>query len=92
MVDAWRLSGLSKKAWCFQEQISYHTLQYWYKKSRKASGASIPLAGRKVFLPLKVETSSKPCSPIFCELVTPSGKRLLFHQQVDAHWLKTLLN
>jgi len=28
MVDACRLSGLSKKAWCFQEEINYHTLQY----------------------------------------------------------------
>ena len=28
-VDAWRSSGLSRKAWCAQAGVGLHRLQYW---------------------------------------------------------------
>jgi len=92
MLEAWRQSGLSKRAYSQQQHISYHTLQYWCKKTKRASGTSRPLPGGKAFLPLKIKPSSCPSSHTFCELITAGGKRLIFHPGVEACFLKTLLD
>ncbi|HVB03387.1 MAG TPA: hypothetical protein VNE41_06680 [Chitinophagaceae bacterium] len=91
MLEAWRQSGLSIRGYSDQHHIGYHTLMYWYKKTKKPFPR--PVASSKpAFASLKMKYPSHPTPPIFCELVTAKGKRLLFHPGVDACFLKTLLD
>lgn len=93
MVESWQQSGLSIRAYSELHHISFHTLQYWRYKIKNAtplpnqSGSSVP-----AFLPLKVKPSLGSTGAVFCELVTQGGRRLVFHQSVDAHFLKSLLD
>ena len=85
MIKEWQQSGLTQATWCRSHQIAYHRFHYWYKrfKGRLASSAQSP------FITLEVQqASSVPC---YAEVVCADGRRILFHQGVDAGYLKALL-
>jgi hypothetical protein len=94
MVESWRQSGLSVRAYCEIHHLSPYTLQYWKGKSAKRNAPQKSGLGPSVFVPVKITRAALPTnpSPVFCELVTPSGRRLLFRRQVAAHFLKSLLD
>lgn len=84
LVEAWQQSGLSKKIFCAEQCITYHRFHYWhrrYKPHHTTGGTNVP-----AFIPLQL-----PATTASAELVYPDGRRLLFHQDVDAIFLKTLL-
>lgn len=33
-IEAWRASGLSQKAWCIKEGVTYSSFGYWRKRLR----------------------------------------------------------
>ena len=85
LIDAWRASGLTQKVFCTEKGITGHRFNYWhtrYKDQHKASVQTGP-----AFIPLSVIAQA----PAAAELVYPDGRRLLFHQGVDAAYLKALL-
>ena len=82
MVESWKQSGLSQKAYCEQNTIRYHVFHYWYKvyKGKQYSSTG-------TFVPLKV-------SPLLCgnlELHLNDGRRIVFHQPVSVEYLKALI-
>ena len=84
IIETWQQSGLSKKAFCTEQGITYHRFHYWhrrYKTHHTTAGTNVP-----AFIPLQL-----PATTASAELVYPDGRRLLFHQDVDAIFLKTLL-
>jgi len=92
MVKAWQQSGLSARAYCQQHHVNLCTLQYWRKQARQAASPGQPEASGPAFVSLKLARPSlQTPSAIFCELITPTGNRLVFHQSLDVHFLKTLM-
>jgi hypothetical protein len=85
LVSTWKDSGLSQKSFCKRERISYHVFHYWLKRwkdhNRSVSG----------FIPVKVSRSTTEVSGKCIEIVYPDGKRLFFHDLVEASYLKYLL-
>lgn len=85
-IVQWQQSGLSQKLWCRQNNMAYPTFQYWYKRFRSSADEAGPVDD---FVPLMVD---EPLSPGWCELVSASGKRLVFHQPVSADFLQMLMS
>jgi hypothetical protein len=77
-INTWQESGLSKKEFCRDRNISYATFQYWCKRLEvNVSGfTEVPLSGQ--------QHGS-------CELIFPSGARLVFHEQPSVAWLRDLV-
>jgi hypothetical protein len=84
MIEDWKQSKQTQQAYCKGHSINYHRFYYWYKqyKANNAAGAN----QRSSFISL-----SMPATSSSAELIYPDGRRILFHQGVDANYLKALL-
>lgn len=87
LIEQWKTSRLSQKAFCLQHEVRYYVFHYWYKRYREVHHTSKDNASS--FIPLQINTSLS--SAASAELIFPDGRRLLFHQPVDAHFLRSLL-
>ncbi len=79
IYQQWQQSGLSRKAFCKQHNITYQTFNYWYKRitSKTDSGFS------EINLPASTVVS--------LEVIFPSGARITFQSEPAASWLKELV-
>lgn len=80
VISKWQTSGLSKKEFCRQQDITYQTFHYWYKRLTSA-----PAAG---FTEISVQGHD---STGRSEIVFPSGVRMILHGEPSASWLRELL-
>lgn len=79
-IMEWQNSGLSKKAFCLDRKITYHTFHYWCKRLSPPS----PLGFSEVKVP-DVQLSN-----VF-EISFPSGARMTFQGMPSTSWLRELL-
>ena len=84
MIETWQHSGQSKKTFCAEQCITYHRFHYWHRRYK--THHSTADTNVTAFIPLHL-----PATTASAELIYPDGRRLLFHQEVDASFLKTLL-
>ena len=89
LIKEWQQSGLTQAAWCKSQQVAYHRFHYWYKRFREQTCISETPTSQSPFISLEVQpVTSNPC---YAEVVCPDGRRILFHQGVDAGYLKALM-
>jgi len=79
-INEWQQSGLSKKAFCQQRNITYQTFLYWCNRIDAA-----PLPG---FVQVKMAVDRLRG----CEIVFPSGVRMNFQGEPSVAWLRELVN
>jgi hypothetical protein len=87
LIERWAKSGQSQKAFCLQHEARYYVFHYWYKRYREARNTAKD--NTSSFIGLQINSSLPTAS--HAELIYPDGRRLLFHQPVDVHFLKHLL-
>ena len=87
MIDSWKASGLSQKAFCKQHDIRYFVFHYWYRVYRDERAEQ--KGKQPAFVPVRIESPKTPSAVM--ELVLLDGKRLLFHHQPSLDFLKALL-
>jgi hypothetical protein len=80
VVNEWQASGLSKKEFCRQRNMTYQTFHYWCK--RLIGGPSL---GFTEVCIQSHETGSG------CEIIFPSGTRMIFRGEPSASWLREIL-
>jgi transposase-like protein len=80
IIRDWQNSGLNKKAFCRDRQITYQTFHYWWK--RLSPVAPSGFCEVKLPHPHRSET---------IEMVFPSGARMTFQGEPSAVWLRELL-
>ena len=89
MIEAWKQSGLSQKAYCEQNNIRYYVFHYWYKRYKDMLTPQQDIG----FVPLNVKPSvSLDTCSAGLELLLPDGKRILFYQAVSSDYLKALIS
>jgi hypothetical protein len=87
LIEEQRQSDLTVKTFCEKKGIAIHSYYYWNKKYRdKNKDAS---ANRSPFTRLQLQEEAP--GRLFCELTTPSGRRLRFYQPVSAVFLQSFL-
>ncbi len=87
MIEQWRTSGLTQKAFCEQRSIRYYVFHYWYKRYKMQQSGVEDNAGS--FVKLQV---AKPSSAAPVEINFPGGIRILFHEPVSSNYLKALVS
>jgi hypothetical protein len=89
-ISCWSQSGLTQKAWCEQQGMSYATFHYWYKRYRKEQQGRVgDHEGGAGFIQLMVDTP--PAKAAWCELSIPDGRKLVFHHPVSAEFMRNLI-
>ena len=86
MIDAWKASGQSQHKFNKAAGQSQSNFQYWYTKYRQEHESE----SKSSFVAVKIKPSSADL--VFAELILPDGKRLYFHQPVDASFLRSLIS
>jgi hypothetical protein len=84
LIEVWKGSGKSQKEFCEEKDLAYHKFHYWFKKYNEqhvqtSNGSSF------VTVPMQPVSSGK------LEIVYTDGRRLIFHQPVEAGFLRALL-
>ena len=57
VIQQWRESGLTQIQFCTEQNIKFHTFQYWLKKQRLKNEPDVGDAG---FIPVGVTPNSDP--------------------------------
>ena len=78
-IKEWRQSGLSKKTFCKQQNFTYPTFHYWCKRLKE-----VPAGG---FTEVKIERVQASG----CEVIFPSGTRMVFQGEPSVCWLRELV-
>ena len=87
LIDQWKDSDVSQKAFCEHKQIRYHVFHYWYKRYRAVHADKINQSS--AFIPVHINQAM--ADDCFAEVIFADGRRLLLHQVMDAQYLRTLL-
>ena len=89
LIELWKTSGKSQKEFCQQKDLAYHKFHYWFKKYNEEMNPDKDrtLSFSQVVIPEQFSSRSG-----IIELQYPDGRRLIFHQSVDASFLRALLN
>lgn len=85
LIEVWKTSEKTQVEFCKEKDIAYHKFHYWYRKyNRQSSQLPQPSFTR-------INVSPQSVSSGFIELIYPDGRKLVFNQQVDASFLRSLL-
>jgi hypothetical protein len=87
LIEQWRTSGLTQKAFCEQQSIRYYVFYYWYKRYKMRQSGEGDSVGS--FVQLQV---AKPSSSGGVEINYPGGIRIFFHEPVSSSYLKALIS
>lgn len=90
LIEIWKSSGQSQRAFCHEKDLAYSKFHYWHKKYLEYQS---PSSSVEPFVAVTVKKSRalEPLPSGTMELVFPDGRRLIFNQSVGAGFLKTLL-
>jgi hypothetical protein len=89
MLEQFRSSGLTRKAYCEQFGVSLATLGYWLKRvKRDSTQHSVPVVFSEVKLTAQEATSSAAWA---LEIVAPSGLTIRSKTQISIQDLAQLL-
>lgn len=83
-IKEWRASGESKKSFCARYGIAPSVLQYWHSKLENQDTEN-----QSGFV--EVRPSSKTSAIIPIEVVFPSGARIVFSQDTDPSFIRSLV-
>jgi len=88
LITKWRNSGQSKKAFCLENNLKYHTFVTWESRSKKGETKKSKLAQQgKSFAQLKIGSSVSP----FAELNFKGGNSIRIFHSVPADFIRSLI-
>jgi hypothetical protein len=84
LIEIWKSSGKTQKEFCQEKDLAYHKFHYWL---RKYDNQNDQPSNESPFLAVSMQGALRSN----LEIVYPDGRRLIFHQPVDAGFLRALL-
>jgi hypothetical protein len=93
LIEVWKDSGKSQQAFCREKELDYFKFQYWFRKYRRLNPQAVMDADRPRFTQVKIKDSSgiTAAKAGLLELIFPDGRKLIFHQPVEASFVRSLL-
>jgi hypothetical protein len=79
-INEWQVSGLSKKAFCLQRDLCPQTFYNWLKRKNELGSSGFA----EVVLTSRELRSG-------CEVIFPSGARMILQGEPSASWLRELV-
>lgn len=80
-IDEWQTSGLSKKAFCRERNITNQTFHYWFKRLNKNQTSS------SGFTAVSIQSKERISG---CEIIFPSGARMILQGEPSSSLLRQL--
>ena len=87
MVEQFRRSGLTRKAFSLQYGVPLATLSWWLSKAKHASSAPAAMTFREI----KVIPTAEPPEKWAMEIESPSGMKVRCREALQAGTLERLL-
>jgi hypothetical protein len=87
LIEVWKSSGKTQKEFCQEKDIAYAKFHYWFKKYNEQQVQQ----GQSSFTQVIVNKNFPSSSLQGIEIIYPDGRRLIFHQSVEASFLRNLL-
>lgn len=85
--QSWQQSGLSQKGFCTLHGITFQKFNYWVRKFRSEdTKVKTPSGG---FLSVAIKQPTFGCE---VEIIRVDGTRIQFHGNVDAGFIRSLLD
>lgn len=88
LIEVWQRSDKSQQEFCNEKDIEYQKFTYWFRKYKAVHSPTG--TDSKFFKQIKLKEQSQVSTHV--ELVLPDGRKLIFHQPVDASFLRALLS
>lgn len=85
LIEIWKKGEQSQQDFCKEKDLDYNQFQYWLRRYKQLNSPGESISG---FTQIKVKS---PVSNGSMELVFPDGRKLIFHQPVDAAFVRSLL-
>jgi hypothetical protein len=92
LIDQWKASGKSKKAFCSEHGLKYYSFIEWTSKLglKELRGKRASKELSSPFIPIALSSVPNSNSPMI-EISYPGGRKVSFYTHVDVQLLKTLL-
>lgn len=86
LIEVWKKGDQTQQDFCKDKELDYQQFQYWLRRYKQTvdSGSS-----QSTFTQVKLKT--QPITTGALELVFPDGRKLIFHQPVDASFVRSLI-
>ncbi len=88
LIEIWKSSEQSQHEFCKDKDLDRNKFQYWFRKYRAVQSANG--TDTKFFKQIKLKEHPPVSAAI--EVIFPDGRKLIFHQPVEASFLRTLLS
>lgn len=88
LIEVWKNSEKTQQEFCREKELEYNKFQYWLRKYKTAYGP-IKEESSTGFMRVKIKEAEKVGGCV--ELVYPDGRKLIFHQAVEASFLRSLM-
>jgi hypothetical protein len=86
LIEVWKKGEQSQQQFCKQKELDYHQFQYWLRRYKQAQG--LISEQKPAFSRITFREAIKATT---LELVYPDGRKLIFHEPVEASFLRALL-
>lgn len=88
LIEQWKQSGQSKKAFCRDQGLNYMTFIGWGYNHKKKKVKTGILKESTDFVPLKIK---KENHQVFAEVLLKQGVSVLIYQNVTAEYIRNLI-
>lgn len=85
LIEVWKKGDQTQQDFCKEKELDYQQFQYWLRRYKQLNSPGESSSG---FTQIKLKS---PVSNGSMELVFPDGRKLIFHQPVDAAFVRSLL-
>jgi|SRR5690606_1664661 hypothetical protein len=86
LIEVWKKGDQTQQDFCKEKDLDYQQFQYWLRRYKQTVE---PGSSQRSFTQVKFKTQAVTTGAT--ELVFPDGRKLIFHQPVDAAFLRSLI-
>ena len=86
LIEVWKKGDQTQQEFCKEKELDYQHFQYWLRRYKQTVA---PGSRQTSFTQVKIKSQSVTTGAL--ELVFPDGRKLIFHQPVDASFVRSLI-
>ena len=86
LIEVWKKGDQSQQEFCKEKELNYPQFQYWLRRYKQTIDTG---SSQRLFT--QVSMKAQPVTTGSLELVLPDGRKLIFHQPIDASFVRSLI-
>src|SRR5690606_16019803 len=86
LIEVWKKGDQTQREFCKEKELDHQQYQYWLRRYKQTIE---PGSGQSSFTQVKLKTQALTAGAL--QLVFPDGRKLIFHQPIDASFVRSLI-